>query len=149
MAIAIVGLSCGAAACSPKDIVSPPAGLAQFAFLQLPIEDVGEDLFQQCTEHLRDKAQSDPAVKRAISEAKMFFESHRDWSGLQESEQVSELLQVEQLSWFQTLSFHIKNFLFEHPALWKHIGYEGSSLEDGGYINRGFDGIDWLPEVGQ
>ena len=27
------------------------------------------------------------------------------------------------------------------------FGYEGSSAEHGGYINRGFADIDWLPKV--
>jgi len=31
--------------------------------------------------------------------------------------------------------------------VWKHIDYPGSSKEYGGYINRGFNDIDWLPEV--
>jgi hypothetical protein len=25
------------------------------------------------------------------------------------------------------------------------VGYGGSAIEQGGYINRGFDEIDWLP----
>ena len=28
--------------------------------------------------------------------------------------------------------------------VWAHIGYEGSSFERGGYLQRGFDDIDWL-----
>lgn len=29
-------------------------------------------------------------------------------------------------------------------TLWSRIGYQGSSIEHGGYIDRGFDDIDWL-----
>jgi len=35
------------------------------------------------------------------------------------------------------------------PALWKTLGYQGSSIEHGGYLYRGFDDIDWLPQPGQ
>jgi len=28
--------------------------------------------------------------------------------------------------------------------VWPKFGYEGSSSERGGYINRGFDDINWL-----
>jgi hypothetical protein len=38
--------------------------------------------------------------------------------------------------------------LYDNAGLWKHIDYPGSSKEHGGYINRGFDDIDWLPEQG-
>ena len=36
--------------------------------------------------------------------------------------------------------------LYNQPDLWRRFGYEGSSFEYGGYINRGFNDIDWLPK---
>ena len=35
--------------------------------------------------------------------------------------------------------------VYRNPNIWALIGYEGSSLEHGGYLRRGFDDIDWLP----
>lgn len=35
--------------------------------------------------------------------------------------------------------------LYRHPDVWKLVGYQGSSIEHGGYLDRGFDDIDWLP----
>ena len=29
--------------------------------------------------------------------------------------------------------------------VWNQLGYQGSSIEQGGYLQRGFDDIDWLP----
>jgi hypothetical protein len=34
--------------------------------------------------------------------------------------------------------------LFNNPVVWAHIGYGGSSLQFGGYVNRGLNDIDWL-----
>lgn len=34
--------------------------------------------------------------------------------------------------------------LYRNPEVWELVGYEGSSLEKGGYLTRGFDDIDWL-----
>ena len=34
--------------------------------------------------------------------------------------------------------------LYNNPDTWPKFGYEGSSAEKGGYINRGFNDIDWL-----
>lgn len=36
--------------------------------------------------------------------------------------------------------------LYTNGELWQLFGYEGSSVEHGGYINRGFDEVDWLPK---
>ncbi len=32
------------------------------------------------------------------------------------------------------------------PDVWKQFGYQGSSWQFGGYLNRGFNDIAWLPE---
>ena len=38
--------------------------------------------------------------------------------------------------------------LYRNREVWQLVGYEGSSVEYGGYIDRGFDDIDWLPGEG-
>lgn len=51
---------------------------------------------------------------------------------------------------FFTLAYNETiNGLYTNRELWKLFGYEGSSVEHGGYINRGFDKIDWLPADGE
>ena len=37
--------------------------------------------------------------------------------------------------------------LYNQKEVWPKFGYEGSSAEHGGYINRGFADIDWLPKA--
>ena len=34
--------------------------------------------------------------------------------------------------------------LYNQKELWPIFGYEGASADKGGYIERGFDDIDWL-----
>jgi hypothetical protein len=36
--------------------------------------------------------------------------------------------------------------LYDDPEVWSVLGYEGSSVDKGGYIDRGFDDLDWLPD---
>ena len=36
--------------------------------------------------------------------------------------------------------------LYNNPLAWRHFGYEGPSFDDGGYLERGFDDIGWLPQ---
>ncbi len=36
--------------------------------------------------------------------------------------------------------------LYDNKAVWPLFGYEGSSWEKGGYLNRGFNDIDWLDQ---
>ena len=36
--------------------------------------------------------------------------------------------------------------LYSDPEVWELLGYEGPSFDKGGYVDRGFDDLDWLPE---
>ena len=36
--------------------------------------------------------------------------------------------------------------IYNNPLVWRHFGYEGSSFEYGGYIRRGFNDLNWLPD---
>lgn len=36
--------------------------------------------------------------------------------------------------------------LYDDHEVWDLLGYEGSAWEHGGYVDRGFDDLDWLPD---
>lgn len=36
--------------------------------------------------------------------------------------------------------------LYDDPEVWEALGYEGPSFDEGGYVDRGFDDLDWLPD---
>ena len=36
--------------------------------------------------------------------------------------------------------------LYDNPLAWEALGYEGPSVHLGGYVDRGFDDLDWLPD---
>jgi hypothetical protein len=36
--------------------------------------------------------------------------------------------------------------LYDNPLVWEAFGYEGPSVHLGGYLHRGFDDLDWLPD---
>lgn len=36
--------------------------------------------------------------------------------------------------------------IYDDHEVWDLLGYEGPSFDQGGYLHRGFDDLDWLPE---
>lgn len=36
--------------------------------------------------------------------------------------------------------------LYDDHQVWELLGYEGASFDKGGYLHRGFNDLDWLPE---
>ncbi len=61
-----------------------------------------------------------------------------------EPERVALLKAVEPGAFFQKVKGDLVTGIYNNKAVWQLFGYEGSSWEKGGYVNRGFDDIDWL-----
>lgn len=52
---------------------------------------------------------------------------------------------IDQEPFFKAILWRGAELVYRDRSVWKMVGYEGSSLEYGGYHDRGFDDIDWLP----
>jgi hypothetical protein len=63
---------------------------------------------------------------------------------LPETAQIERLQKIEAGEFFQFVYAAVRGRLFDDREVWTLLGYEGSSLEKGGYLNRGLNDIDWL-----
>ncbi|MFK7890092.1 MAG: Twin-arginine translocation pathway signal [Granulosicoccus sp.] len=70
------------------------------------------------------------------------FDSYLDTGW--ESDRLAILRSMESDAFFQKVRGGLVVSLYNQPAVWELLGYEGSSFEKGGYLERGFDDIDWL-----
>jgi len=61
-----------------------------------------------------------------------------------ERDRVAILRSMENSAFFQTIRGGLVTGLYNNKAVWPLFGYEGESYSKGGYINRGFDDINWL-----
>jgi hypothetical protein len=61
-----------------------------------------------------------------------------------EEERVALLKRIETTPFFKTLRSGLVTGLYNQKELWPLFGYEGSSADKGGYIDRGFDDLTWL-----
>ena len=98
------------------------------------------------------KAAKDPAVKALLEDGvqrldqdakdrhKMAY-AQVPW----EADRIVLLQGIEATDFFRKLRSDLVVSLYNQEELWPKFGYEGSSAEHGGYINRGFADIDWLP----
>lgn len=56
------------------------------------------------------------------------------------------LREIEDAEFFAFVRGVAVTTLYNDPEVWELLGYEGSSFEHGGYLHRGFDDLDWLPD---
>lgn len=61
-----------------------------------------------------------------------------------ERDRVDMLRAVENSVFFQTIRGGLVTGLYNQKAVWPLFGYEGESYSQGGYIDRGFNDINWL-----
>ena len=61
-----------------------------------------------------------------------------------EKDRVAILQAIESDGFFQAIRGSLVVGLYNQKAVWPLFGYEGASAHKGGYIERGFDDIDWV-----
>ncbi len=61
-----------------------------------------------------------------------------------ERDRVDILRSMEDSTFFQTVRGGLVTGLYNNKAVWPLFGYEGESFSKGGYIDRGFNDINWL-----
>ena len=100
------------------------------------------------------KAAADPAVKTMINDGVTRLDQDAKdrykvpYAEVQwETDRVALLQGIEQTDFFKKIRGDLVVSLYNQKEVWPKFGYEGSSAEHGGYINRGFSDIDWLPKA--
>lgn len=68
-----------------------------------------------------------------------------NWSDLSSDKRGTILKNIEGTAFFEQVRSKCITGIYNNKELWPHFGYEGASAKHGGYINRGFDDLDWLP----
>lgn len=56
------------------------------------------------------------------------------------------LREIENAPFFRMIRSVAVVSLYDDHEVWALLGYEGPSFDKGGYIDRGFDDLDWLPD---
>jgi hypothetical protein len=72
--------------------------------------------------------------------------ARKPFADLPEQARVNVLKTMEKTDFFQLVYGETLNRVYGNREVWKLFGYEGSSVERGGYLERGFDDIAWLPK---
>jgi hypothetical protein len=119
-----------------------------------PHDVLGDSYYITAIKPWDGKAAKDPAVKSLISDGITRLDQNaRDRHKLAyaevpwEADRVVLLKEIEQSDFFQKVRGDLIVSLYNQKEVWPRFGYEGSSAEHGGYINRGFADIDWLPKA--
>jgi len=68
-----------------------------------------------------------------------------DFRDLNDDDATKVLRRIESTEFFGFVRRTTVLNLYDNEDVWNVLGYEGPSVDKGGYIHRGFDDLDWLP----
>jgi hypothetical protein len=69
-----------------------------------------------------------------------------DWAGLDYTARENLVIKMAGTDFFEKIRGTSVVSLYNNEMAWAHFGYEGASYEKGGYFDRGFQDLDWLPD---
>ena len=135
----------GSATGIPDDKSSVLSGIVYELF---PHEGLNKDVYEQVTEQLGGKISQSAELTAMMDNALEVLAGNGNelWPDLTEQQKTASLEKIQQTPFFGFVLNETLGGIYQHPLTWELLGFEGSSLEFGGYINRGLNDIDWLPE---
>lgn len=156
-AAGMMATSGGAYALDLKSL-SPSAGktLVRMARDIFPHDKVPDKLYADAVAPYDQQAAKDPDLKKLLNNGieqlnataiARHGKAYADIPG--EGERVVLLYEIEQSAFFQKVRGDLIFGLYNNKDVWPFFGYEGSSWEKGGYLDRGFNDINWLPKAGK
>jgi len=112
-----------------------------------PHDRLGDQYYASVVDALDKQAAGDPALRKVLAEGVARLDTARGiaWITLSNGARNAVLKSMEGSEFFATVRTATINNLYTNPLVYRFFGYEGSSVEHGGYIHRGFDDIGWLP----
>ena len=121
---------------------SKAALLAAVAFDLFPFAELPAALYAQAGERLA--AAGSPAVAYGLVQLRAAA-GETPWLELEETSRLAALTALQATPFFAAARATALEVLFRAPETFALLGYGGSAIEQGGYIERGFADISWLP----
>lgn len=143
------GLNSRAWALSTKALTDHEAATLLAASRRLfPHDGLGDLYYASCVESLDGKAAGDKGVASVLKDGVKTLDASfaMPFVDLSDGNQLEAIEAMNGTPFFNTVRGDIVVSLYNNPLVWRHFGYEGASFDDGGYLERGFDDIGWLPQ---
>jgi hypothetical protein len=124
------------------------AAIVRMARLLFPHDAISDAVYAEVLDNALTAIATGAAFANTLgaAEAALNARQPQAFVDLDEAAQIAALQGIERETLFATIQEAVRSRLYNHPAVWALVGYEGPSFERGGYLNQGAGVIDWLPE---
>jgi hypothetical protein len=111
-----------------------------------PHDALPDDVYARVGEKLAEAAREDSGVARLMEDGVSALNGGLPFVELPADDQLKKLQEIGGSDFFELVRSTAVVEVYSDQRTWQLVGYEGPSFEKGGYINRGFNDLDWLPD---
>jgi hypothetical protein len=110
-----------------------------------PHDKLGDEYYWVVVEAIDKDIAGSPALATRIRDglAQLNQAAGGDFAVVDADKQVAAMKKLEGTPFFSDMLSKTQFNFYGNKAVWAKFGYEGSSWEKGGYINRGFNDVKW------
>lgn len=116
--------------------------------VSFPHECVPDGPYERTAETILTEARNETWFRMALAQGLLSLNQMAggDFRDLDDDAALRALRRVEGTEFFGFIRRTAVLNLYDDAEVWEALGYEGPSFDQGGYLHRGFDDLDWLPD---
>jgi hypothetical protein len=124
------------------------AALARMVRCIYPHDRFPDGPYRRVAERLDEAAASDAALAGALEQGVRDLDAAKEkpFVDLSDADARAVVEGMSETPFFQSVRATAVVALYDQTEVWEILGYEGPSFDQGGYLHRGFDDLDWLPD---
>ena len=124
------------------------ARLVRVLKVAFPHRGMPDGPYERTAEHILVTVSGNAFSTAQLGQGLVSLDACRDrpFAELAPDEALSVLQEIAQTPFFALVRSTTVVFLYSDREVWQVLGYEGESSDKGGYLHRGFDDLDWLPD---
>ena len=116
-----------------------------------PHDALPDGVYERVTAKVAEAAAEDAAQAQMINDAVDDLDGRGGEQFIQRSadQKLADAKAIAGSDFFELVRSTAVVEVYSDARTWKQFGYEGPSFDKGGYLNRGFNDLDWLPDPEQ
>ena len=122
--------------------------LTRIIRVAFPHPEVPDGPYERMADKIITEAENSTWFRVAVTQGLLTLDSLSEahFLELTDEQALAVLERVGDLEFFGFIRRTTVLNFYDDPEVWEIFGYEGESFSKGGYLHRGFNDLDWLPE---
>jgi hypothetical protein len=128
-----------------QNVAEAVAALARTLYPHVALPD---SVYARVPAKIDEAAREDAAQAQTVNDGVADLDGRGDQPFVERSaeQQLADAKAIEGSDFFELVRSTAVVEIYSDPQTWTLLGYEGPSFAQGGYLERGFNDLDWLPD---